>query len=73
MSDFKERVINECDDLEKKIDMLIDFMHGDIYPALSATDQGLLMVQLSHMKAYANVLRDRIERFTTGDMRNETN
>ena len=38
-------------------------MHGDIYPKLSATDQGLLMVQLSHMKPYVGALRDRIERF----------
>jgi len=64
MNDFQQRVIDECDELESKIDKLIEFMHGDIYPALPATEQGLLMVQLSHMKSYADTLRSRIERFT---------
>ena len=39
-------------------------MYGDIYAKLPAVEQGMLMVQLSRMKAYAGVLRDRIERFT---------
>lgn len=65
MSTFKIRVQEECTELEVKIDKLIEFiMHGDIYPTLKVTDQGLLMVQLSHMKAYASVLRDRVERFS---------
>jgi hypothetical protein len=64
MNEFQTRVKEETIDLEGKIDKLIDFMHGDIYPKLTATDQGLLMVQLSHMKVYASVLRDRIERFS---------
>jgi len=63
MLEHEERVIDECTELETKIDKLIDFMHGDIYPALFAVDQGMLMVQLSHMKSYASVLRNRIERF----------
>ncbi len=63
MKEYQKRLIKECAELELKIDSLIEFMHGDIYPTLTATDQGLLMVQLSHMKPYAGVLRDRIERY----------
>jgi len=63
MKDFKGRVLVECKELEVKVDKLIDFMSGDIYPTLAPIDQGMLMAQLSHMKFYAGMLRDRIERF----------
>ena len=63
MSTYQDRVIEEAIELKFKIDKLIDFMHGDFYPTLTPTDQGLLMVQLSHMKSYAAVLRDRVQRF----------
>lgn len=63
MSEFKDRVKEECKELEVRIEKLIEFMHGDVYPTLLPVDQGLLMVQLSHMKPLAGVLRDRIYRF----------
>lgn len=63
MSEYKQRVVEECAELENKIDKLISFMHGDLYASLVAVEKGMLMVQLSHMKSYAGVLHDRIERF----------
>lgn len=67
MLEHEKRVVDECTELEVKIDKLIEFMHGDFYPTLPAIDQGLLMVQIRNMQSYANVLRDRIERFGRND------
>jgi len=63
MLEHERRAVNECTELEAKIDKLIDFMHGDFYPTLPVIDQGLMMVQIRNMQSYASVLRDRIDRF----------
>ena len=63
MNDHEERIVEERMHLYEKIIKLSDFMHGEIYPKLPATDQGLLMVQFRIMKSYSQVLTDRIERF----------
>jgi len=64
MDDHEDRVVEEKAQLDEKIGRLSDFMHGNIYPKLSATDQGLLMVQIRTMGAYSGVLAYRIERFS---------
>lgn len=64
MKDFQQRVIDECNELEEKMNKLIGFMCGDAYANLPAKEQGLLMVQLSHMKCYSGCLRERIDLFT---------
>jgi len=69
MSYSHDRLQKERLDLESKIESLIDFMHGGVYPSLTATDQGLLMVQLSHMKGYATTLRDRIDSLSLAGMK----
>lgn len=63
MEDCQQRVVEDRGVLEEKIARLIDFMHGDIYADLSATDQGLLMVQLVGMQNYSDALFRRIESF----------
>ena len=63
MNDHEERIVEERRHLHEKIIKLSDFMHGEIYPQLAATDQGLLMVQFRIMKSYSQVLTDRVERF----------
>ena len=67
MSTYKERVNNECDELSEKRASLVDFMHGDVYASLPATDQGLLMVQLVAMDNYLDALTRRIQIFNEGD------
>lgn len=63
MEDFQQRVVEEREELETKMAKLSDFMHGDTYTELSATDQGLLMVQLVAMQNYSDALFRRIELF----------
>lgn len=63
MEPHEKRVGKERKELSIKIDSLIDFMHGDVYASLRATEQGLLMVQLEALKMYHNTLKRRIEIF----------
>lgn len=63
MEDFQQRVVEEKEELETKMEKLSDFMHGDTYAELSATDQGLLMVQLVAMQNYSDALSRRMELF----------
>jgi SUMO ligase MMS21 Smc5/6 complex component len=73
MSEHEQRVINECVELEAKIDKLIDFTNSDLYKSLDLVEQGLLMMQKLHMDSYSNVLRDRIQRFQFSINRGSTN
>ena len=63
MESHQKRVVEEKKELDEKRAKLTDFMHGDIYAALSAVDQGLLMVQLVAMHTYSDALGRRIESF----------
>jgi len=63
MEAYQDRVVEEKKELDDKRIKLTDFMHGDTYAGLPATEQGLLMVQLVAMKNYSNVLDRRIELF----------
>ena len=63
MMTHEQRVIDELKALDDKISKLTDFMHGDIYAKLAATDQGLMMVQVRAMKMYSQALFDRVSRF----------
>jgi len=63
MQPHQQRVIDEKKELDEKREKLIEFMHGDIYAALDAIDQGLLMVQLVAMNNYSEVLGRRIDLF----------
>jgi len=62
-TDYQQRVYDEKINLDDKRIKLTDFMHGDTYAELPATEQGLLMVQLVAMKNYSNALERRIELF----------
>lgn len=63
MSNYKERVVIEKDELNTKINDLVGFMHSDEFVALDSVNQGLLMVQHVAMQNYIDVLRRRIEVF----------
>lgn len=63
MLPHQERVVEELSQLNDNIEKLSTFMHGDIYPSMPATDQGLLMVQIRAMKLYSETLAERVSRF----------
>ena len=63
MEGYQQRVVDENHELGEKLKDLRSFMHGDIYTALPAVEQGLLMVQLVAMENYSDSLSRRIELF----------
>lgn len=63
MQPHQQRVVTELNDLAVKTVALIDFVHGGVYAALPAVEQGLLMVQLVAMQNYESALTRRIELF----------
>lgn len=64
MKDHQKRVIEEKEELEKKINKLNDFIFNNcIYADLEIEDQNLLMEQLSCMSNYYKILAQRISRF----------
>lgn len=63
MLPHQQRVVEELEQLNDKIEKLTSFMLGNIYISLPAVDQGLLMVQIRCMRLYAETLSDRISRF----------
>lgn len=65
MLEFQQRVVKEQIDLGDKIEDLKAFMHTEVYSGLPAVHQGLLMVQLDHMKSYWKTLDRRIELFVS--------
>jgi hypothetical protein len=64
MQPHQERVVEEEKALSEKLNKLGEFIHGSVFSSLPAEDQTLLQEQDDHMRAYAHVLRKRIERFS---------
>lgn len=54
-------MLEEKFNLDKQIERVIDFMHGDDYPKLKPTEQGLYMVYLSEMQGHQKALSRIIE------------
>jgi hypothetical protein len=63
MNDYQQRVRDERDALQVKIDALGTFVGGHIYQSLHEIDQQLLSIQLDIMRDYVDTLNARIERF----------
>lgn len=63
MQPHQERVVTEEAELSDKLNKLGAFIHGEVFKALPVEDQQLLQEQDDHMRLYAHVLRQRIERF----------
>lgn len=61
MGEYKQRVINEYDDLAIKIGLLTSFTKSASFKHIA--EQDLLMLQLDAMKAYAEILKMRTELF----------
>lgn len=57
------RVLEEKEDLEKKIISLADFLETEIFKNLGSKDALLLLGQHGAMTAYYNILKLRIDEF----------
>ena len=57
----KQRLIDECEELELKANKLQDFILGEGYMRLDEAEQKRLVLQRNLMDAYAAVLWQRIE------------
>ena len=62
MSDYKERLNDELNELSLKVVNLINYLYGSEAEALDRCDFGLLMCQLRAMRQYQDILSDRKER-----------
>lgn len=60
MEDFKQRLVNEFNELQKKRFKLEDFINTETFDSLSLTQRGLLMAQAGAMLAYEQILNLRL-------------
>lgn len=60
MSNFKERLIDERDQLEEKLAKLEAFMDSDKFDSIETMQMSLLHVQMAAMNTYYTVLEERI-------------
>jgi len=63
MEDYQERVVNERDELGKKIMKLIAFMFTERFNSLEHEERTNLEKQLYIMIEYTSILQDRINLF----------
>ena len=63
MDEHKKQVMAERDELQKKIDVLYEFLGTVPYQASSEIEQDLLMRQYAMMIAYCSILAQRIAGF----------
>jgi len=60
MSTFKERMVEEIDQLQGKIIKLTDFTYSENFKNIDSVQQSLLRVQLSAMHTYHHCLAERL-------------
>lgn len=60
MEAFVERMITEKDELQDKVTKLENFVNGEKFKELKGLEQIYLKEQLSFMRGYLSVLRQRI-------------
>ena len=63
MTTYQQRVYDELDALQSKIEALASFQDGALYLTLERVDKNLLQEQKMAMNDYADILRLRIKRF----------
>lgn len=62
VTDFKERLVIEQQELENKLDKLDNFLLSEKVSDIDDTQKALLQVQATAMSTYVQCLRERIER-----------
>lgn len=63
MEAYQQRVVDELEELTKKLTDLGKFIGGRIYSGLSDYEQNLLQQQQRHMQDYEAVLKQRVGLF----------
>ena len=63
MEDYQQRVVDEKDELDQKLDRLSVFMKGDTFKGLPSEEQSRMDRQLKAMSAYSEILAERIAAF----------
>lgn len=63
MEAYKQRVIEERDQLADRLDKLRDFLGGGLFLTLDGMEQGRMHRQAGFMKAYLDTLNERIDNF----------
>lgn len=64
MEEWQQRVIEELDELQLKIDKLDGFFDTEEFEDLEAAEQVRLRMQSKIMQVYAEILEERIDAFT---------
>ena len=64
---FTDRLKNEMEDLEVKIQKLENFLYDNASEGLDTRQRGLLIIQLSAMQTYYSTVRTRFESLTQSE------
>jgi len=64
MKDFQQRVVNECNELDERLEKLLIFLDGDLFKSLPSEEHLRLRRQCAAMKDYSQVLKERIVAFS---------
>ena len=64
MSAYQQRVVNEKQELDEKLNKLRSFIKTDVCMALPFEDRSLLAQQERVMTEYSRILAERIARFS---------
>lgn len=63
LPDWQQRVFDEHAELAVRADKLAEFLSGAVFQSLEQPERVLLREQLHHMRAYRDVLTQRISRW----------
>lgn len=60
---YQQRVVEEKDALDQKLDALHAFQDGPLFPRLTSTEQARMNLQAHYMARYSEILGERIAAF----------
>jgi transcription termination factor NusB len=60
MNDFIDRLIDEKQQLDEKIEKLTTFIHSENFKTIEYVQQSLLQIQLLSMETYSQCLTERL-------------
>jgi hypothetical protein len=63
MEAFRQRVIQERDELVNRRDKIEEFLQGSVFETLDAAEQKRMIIQYGLMNGYADILNERIAAF----------
>lgn len=60
---YQQRVVEEKEDLDEKLDALHAFQDGPLFPRLTSAEQARMNLQAHYMARYSEILGERIAAF----------